>query len=132
MMETQYINIKKKKSKDTNISGAVTIYAADNNLYYTVQNVKTKDDNTIDSISLTLYKYDSKNELYTFNHGDEGNYAQYIGNGLFEFIDSKENNVVIDSNGKIKELNITNKNGEKEKLEISKYYNINYEYTKVE
>lgn len=126
-------NIKDKTTKDIEIGEAASIYTLNNSLYYTIQTHEVDSNNVIKNSALKLYKYGDSKELYTFSHGEDGNNMLYIGNGLFEFVDntSQANNVIVDTNGKVQDLFITNESNNKEKLEITKYHNINYEYVEI-
>ena len=126
-------NIKDKTTNNIDINGAASIYTLNNSLYYTIQTHETDSSNVIKNNVLKLYKYGNSKELYTFSHGEGGNNMLYIGNGLFEFVDSanKANNAIVDINGKVQDLFITNESNNKEKLEITKYHNINYEYVEI-
>ena len=126
-------NIKNKTTNNVDINNAASIYTLNNSLYYTKQTHEIDSNNVIKNNVLRLYKYGNSKELYTFSHGKSGNNMLYIGNGLFEFVDSanKENNVIVDTNGTEKDLFITKKSNNKEKLEITKYHNINYEYVEI-
>ncbi len=126
-------NIKDKTTNNVNINDAASIYALNNSLYYTVQIHETDSNNVIKNNVLKLYKYGISKELYTFSHGKNGNIMLYIGNGLFEFVDSanKENNVIVDTNGKVQDLFITDASNNKKILEITKYHKINYEYVEI-
>lgn len=126
-------NIKDNTNKDIKISGAASIYIFNDALYYTKQTHETDSNNVIKNSVLKLYKYGNSKEVYTFSYGTGGNDMLYIGNGLFEFVDSsnKENNVIIDTDGKTKDLFIIDVNNNKNKLEITKYHNINFEYVEI-
>ena len=126
-------NINKGKNKKISIKSPSSIYILGEDLYYSNQKIETNDDQTIKNCILKFYKYDKSKALYEFDHCKEGNYMTYIGNDLFELFDtgSSENNVVINTKGEVKDLYITDKENKKEKLDVTKYYNINYEYVEV-
>jgi hypothetical protein len=66
-----------------------------------------------------------------------------VKDGLIRHIDNEEivkgckitqnskGNVIVDINGKVQDLFITSESNNKEKLEITKYHNINYEYVEI-
>ena len=134
-LNTKYsmYNINKEKTKKISIKSPSSIYILGKDLYYSNQKIETNDDQTIKNCTLKFYKYDKSKALYEFDHCKEGNYMTYIGNDLFELFDtgSFENNVVINTKGEVKDLYITDKENKKEKLDVTKYYNINYEYVEV-
>jgi len=126
---TYTYNIEDKTTKDIEISGDASIYTINNSLYYTIPTHETDSNNVLKYSGLKLYKYGNSKELYTFSRGQ----CVYIGNGLFAFAYSADraNNVIVDINGKVQDLFITNESNNKEKLEITKYHNINYEYVEI-
>ena len=126
-------NVRDNTAKNISVSTPGTVRYIDGAVYYTRQTYESDGNGGVKNYILKLYKFPGNEAIYTFAHGTQGNRETYIGNGLFLFSElNRENNVMIDTGGNERDLLITNLAGETEKLEITKYYNINFDYAEMD